>query len=93
MNLHSRRGQATMFIIVALVIVAAIVAYFIVRPSGLNGGVPAEFAPIYTSYDQCIEQETRAALDLAGSQGGHLVVGPYLPGSDYAPFSSQLNFF
>jgi len=91
-NLKNKRGKLTIIIIVALVIVAAIVAYFFVRGLLATEGVPAEFQPIYTSYSSCIEDKARIALSLAGTQGGYVYTSPIIPGSEYAPFSSQLNF-
>jgi hypothetical protein len=90
LKMRGKRGQVAIFVIIALLIVVGIVVFFIVRP-GVER-VPAEFRPVYAVYDQCIEQETRAAIDLAGSQGGDIYLDDYVYGSEYAPFSSHLNF-
>ena len=90
---YNRKGQVTIFVIVALVIVAGIVIYFAVRGQLFGvGEIPAELRQIFDYYDSCIEQEAKAAIELAGSQGGYVSVPEYIPGSEYAPFSSQLNF-
>jgi hypothetical protein len=91
-NVNNRIGQITAFVIVAIVIVALIGVFFVFRGSLFRDSIPAEFAPIYTLYDSCIEQETRNALDILGSQGGRIDIGEFVPPSDYAPFSSHLNF-
>lgn len=89
----SKRGQMTVFIILAIVIVVGIIGYFFIHSQGVDGAIPAEFSPVYSYYEQCISQETASALDVAGTQGGYVSVPPYIPGSQYAPFSSQLDFF
>lgn len=88
----NKKGQLAIIIILAIIIVGIVVTYLLVRENIIVGGVPAEFQPVYASYSACIEDKARAALDLAGTQGGHIYLEPFIPGSDYAPFSSQLNF-
>jgi len=86
------RGQASIFIIVALLIIGAVATYLILRSDGGVGGIPEDLQVVYSYYDGCIEQWTREAVSLAQTQGGFIEQGAYIPGSDYAPFSSHLNF-
>jgi hypothetical protein len=89
----NNRGQMTIFIIIAIAIVAGIVIFFVFRDKVVEvSDIPEELAPVFDFYGGCIKQETRAAIDLAGTQGGYVDVPDYVPGSEYAPFSSQLNF-
>ncbi len=90
--MENRKGQVSIFVIIAIVVVGAIVVLFAFRGNLFRNNVPAEFAPIYNTYDECIKIETTNALSLLGTQGGRIAVGEYAPGSDYAPFSSHLNF-
>lgn len=87
-----KRGQVTVFIIIALVIVAGIVVYFVVRDNTSSAKIPKELAPVFEKYLSCLEDETNAAASMAGTQGGHIYVDDYVPGSEFAPFSSELNF-
>ena len=87
-----KRGQMTIFVIIAIVIVAAVVIYFLVRGNVEVKGMSAELAPVFNYYKSCIEAETRSAIGLAESQGGYIDVPEYKPGSEHAPFSSELNF-
>ncbi len=87
-----RRGQMTIFIIIAIVIVAGIIVYFLARGELGAFGVSSELQPVFDYYEECLRQETRSAIELAESQGGFVEVLDYAPGSEYAPFSSQLNF-
>ncbi len=87
-----KRGQTAIFVIVAIVIVSGILIYFAVRDGVGEESIPQELAPVFDNYLSCIESEARLAIKLAAAQGGKLDVGEYVPGSEYAPFSSQLNF-
>jgi len=87
-----KKGQVSVFVIVAVLIVAGFVIYFAFRESSANKDIPAELAPVYEYYLDCIETETKLAAQIAGSQGGVIEIGEYAPGSEYAPFSSHLNF-
>jgi len=91
--MNAKRGQMSVFIIIAVIIVAAVIAYLIFRSRGTTEAMPAELAPVFDYYSSCIEQDVKAGASLAGSQGGYIYPETYEPGSDYAPFSSQLNFF
>lgn len=87
-----KKAQMTIFVIMAVLIVVGIILFFAVRGGFGVSDVSAEFLPIYELYGGCIEQETRNALEILGTQGGRIDSGEYFPGSDYAPFSSHLNF-
>ena len=89
---EGKRGQLAIFVIIAIVIVLGIVIFFVFRGKLGVSSVPAELLPVYNYYSSCIEKESRDAIDIAGSQGGKIYLEDYDPGSDYAPFSSQLNF-
>ena len=90
--LSSRRGQVTIFVIVALVLVGLIVLFFAFKGSFSGDKIDVEFAPIYELYEQCISQETSNGVKLLSSQGGRIDVGEFAPGNDFNPFSSQLSF-
>ena len=89
---RSRKGQVAVFVIVALLVVAGIVVYFVVRGEVSLGDIPANLVPVFDYYQSCVESEAKVAIQLAGAQGGRVDAGIYIPGSEYAPFSSQLNF-
>lgn len=91
-NMIDKRGQVAIFIIVAILIAAGTALYFVLRDKTDIPIVSTEFAPVYSYYSSCIEEKTKDAIDLAGSQAGYVYPGVYIPGSDYAPFSNQLNF-
>lgn len=90
--MKDKKGQITIFVIIAIVIVAGLVIYLAIRDKTKIEILDPEFAPVYNYYSSCIEDAARAASDLAGSQGGKIYLSRYEAGSEYAPFSSQLNF-
>lgn len=90
--MQSKIGQITVFIIIAVLIVGAAITIFIFRDSlGLPTG-KSEFAEVYEFFEQCVEQKTLTGLSIAGTQGGYIEPPEFEPGSEYAPFSSQLDF-
>ncbi|MFH1425337.1 MAG: hypothetical protein ABIG28_01235 [archaeon] len=92
-RLLAKKGQVTVLIIIAILIVTVIVLIFVFRDNSGEENIPAELMPVYDYYQSCIEMETRLASQIAGVQGGRINPGEYFPGSEYSPFSSQLNFF
>lgn len=90
--MFNKKAQITIFIIIAIVIIAAITTYLLVRNKTGLEVIDPSFAPVFNYYSSCIEDAVRAAGDLAGNQGGRIYVLGYETGSEYAPFSSQLNF-
>ena len=87
-----KRGQATIFIIVAIVIVGLVIAFVAFRDRLGIGGIPSELQPVFSQYESCLGEETRIAIELLGVQGGRIDAGNYVSGSEYAPFSSHLVF-
>lgn len=86
-----KSAQVTIFIVIAIVVVGGIVAYFALR-DGFGIGVPQELRPAYDYYISCLEASAREGVNLLGEQGGRIEIPEFEPGSAYMPFSSQLNF-
>ena len=91
-NKLDKRGQVAIYVIIAIVVVAGILIFFLTRGKVTSEEYPAELGPVFEKYQACIEQSTREAIQLVETNGGRVDAGQYVPGSDYAPFSSQLNF-
>lgn len=89
----SKKGQITIFIIIAILIVAIALAYFFLWDPVTVEEVPAEFEPVYQTFLACVEDATLTGASILASQGGHIDLPEFEPGSDFMPFSSQLNFF
>jgi len=88
----NKKGQVTIFIIVAIVIVAAILAYFLLRGNFTGDSIPTDLRPAYDYYLSCLENTAEEGIHLLGEQGGYIEVPEFEPGSAYMPFSSQLDF-
>jgi hypothetical protein len=88
----SKKGQITIFVIISLIILSAVVLFFILRGKVSVQEVPIEFQPIHNSFLTCLETDLSTAINVAESQGGYIYLPEFEPGSDYMPFSSQLNF-
>jgi hypothetical protein len=86
------RGQVTIFIILAIVVVGGIIAYFALS-DGFGASIPEDLRPVYDYYISCLEATTEEGIHLLGEQGGHIEIPEFVPGSAYMPFSSQLDFF
>lgn len=87
----NRGGQVTIFIIIAIILVASVAAYFIFRGNLFQGAVPSSVEPVYNSFLSCVEEKVYTGVDILESQGGYIELPDFEAGSDYMPFSSQLN--
>ncbi len=87
----SKRGQLTLFIILAIILVAGVAGFFIFKNYS-GGTVPKKVSLVYDSYLNCIDGITKEGVAIIGSSGGYIELPDFEAGSDYMPFSSQLNF-
>ena len=88
----SKRSQITIFVIIAILLIAGVITIYLLRDRIFLGQNAGEFSPVYTYFDSCIESSTKDALSIAGSQAGYINTPDFAPGNEYAPFSSQLDF-
>jgi len=90
--LKCKRSQVAVFVIIALVIIGGVVGYFIVKDDIFVSNVPAEIKPVYDYYLSCIEVGLEDGVSILGTQGGYIELPAFESGSDFAPFSNQLDF-
>lgn len=90
--MRSKRGQVTIFIIIAIVIIALTLGYLLLRNSITPQSVPADIQPVYDSFVSCLQDNTQTGISVLESQGGYMNLPAFEPGNTYMPFSSQLNF-
>lgn len=88
----NRKGQVTIFIIIAVVIIASVAVFFIVRERLSIVTLPTSLQPVYNSFLSCLEDDALIGVDVLESQGGYVELPEFEPGSAHMPFSSQLNF-
>lgn len=86
------KGQVTIFIIIAIVIVALVALFFIFRDKIISPGPTGEFSKVHNTLLSCLEDDLQTGVYLLESQGGYIYLPEFEAGSDYMPFSSQLNF-
>jgi len=89
--MSNKRGQVGLFVIIAVILVAsvALISYFGVLPFGVTGKI----APVEDKVLDCLAQTTKQGTEILGEQGGYITPPAFEPGSEYAPFTSQINFF
>jgi len=92
MKLENYRGQVTIFIIIAILIIAAVVGVFLVRNAVGTVSIPASLEPVYATFLDCLEEDSLVGVGILESQGGYIQLPDFEPGSEYMPFSSQLVF-
>jgi hypothetical protein len=90
--MSSKKAQITIFIIIAIMIVAVIALFFIFRGNIIKNNVPKDLLPVYNYYLSCIDYEAKNGALLLGEGGGYINSLEFSPGSVYMPFSSQLGF-
>ena len=88
----SKGGQVTIFVILVIVIVAGIVLFFAFKGGLIQGKIPQELEPVYNYYLSCIEGETLDGAFILEQQAGYIEPPEFSSGSDYMPFSSELDF-
>ncbi len=88
-----KQAQITVFVIIAIILVAGIVGYFIVRNVIQSGAmIDSDLAPAYDYYLSCVEDSVLRGAGILGSQAGYINLPDFESGSEYAPFSSELDF-
>jgi len=87
-----KRGQVTIFIIIAILLVSLTALFFVFKDDIIKGRIPSEISPIYNTLVSCLEEDLFVGVDVLESQGGYIYLPEYESGSEYMPFSSHLKF-
>ena len=90
--MRSRKAQVTIFIILAILIVAGVALFLMFRATIFRVKIPESMEPVYTSFLSCLEEDTLTGINILGSQAGYIALPDFESGSQYMPFSSQLDF-
>jgi hypothetical protein len=88
----NHRGQITIFIIIAIIIIGVVVGFLFLREKLGIVKIPASIEPVYNSFLACLEDKTKVGIGILESQAGYIELPDFEPGNRYMPFSSQLNF-
>jgi len=89
--LKSKRSQITIFVIIALLLIVGIGIYFVIKPSQ-PVIVNPQFDAVHNYYLSCIDVAGKTGASILGQQAGYIELPDFEPGSEYSPFSSQLEF-
>lgn len=89
---ESKRSQVTIFIIIAIVIVGAIIGFFALRNRINVSSLPASFKPVEQYYLDCISSKIEQGKEILGDKAGYIEAPEFERGNSYMPFSSQLDF-
>jgi hypothetical protein len=87
-----KSAQATIFIIIAIILIAGIISFLVLRESPSTDEIPSSLEPAYNNFLYCLEEETKIGIDILESQAGYIELPEFEKGSSHMPFSSQLNF-
>ena len=91
--MNFKRGQVTIFVIIAILLVGSVILFFVFKNSIFKPKSPSsEVDAIYNNFISCLEERTLLGAGILGNQGGYIYLPDFEPGSTYMPFSSQLNF-
>lgn len=86
-----KKAQVTLFIIIAVVVLAAALFSFIyIRRTRV--AIPTKIQPVEDYLVECISGHVKDTSKIAGMQAGYLDLPEFESGSEYMPFSSRLNF-
>ena len=88
----SKRAQVTIFIIIAIVLVAGVAGFFLLRDKIAITRLHASIEPAYNTFLACLAENTEVGIDVLETHGGYIELPDFEPGSVHMPFSSQLNF-
>jgi len=88
----NKRGQVTIFVIIAIILVVAVALFFVLRDSFGVISIPESIQPAYSHFLSCVESEAQTGINVLESRGGYIELPEFEPGSSYMPFSSQLMF-
>lgn len=70
----NKRGQVTIFIIIAIILIASVSLYFVFRDKISIENIPSEIEPVYISIISCLEETTEQGVEYLALQGGYYEV-------------------
>jgi len=68
---ENRRGQVTIFIIIAIILIAAVSLYFIFKDRISVEQIPTEIEPVYTQIISCLEETNKQGVEYLSMHGGY----------------------
>ena len=90
--MEKNKGQVTIFIVVAVIIIAATALFFTFRGDFVQNEIPASIVPVYNSFLACIEENVFTGITILESQAGYIELPDFESGNSFMTFSLQLDF-
>lgn len=87
-----RRGQITLFVIVAIVIVVAVALIFLFRDTLSDDNISENVQPIKEKLMSCLEKDVELGVSFLESNGGYIEGPEFESGNRLNPSSSKLSF-
>ena len=72
LKFKNHRAQLTLFVIIALIIIAVIAGYFLIKSDIFPRQIPVNMQEFYNYYLSCIDTTTKEGAGLMGLHGGYL---------------------
>ncbi len=88
----NKRGQVTIFIIIALVIIASIGVYFVFKTKTQTTQISTQYQPLEEYYKGCILELAQEGINMMQGRGGYIKDPEFVSGNNIEPLSSQMNF-
>jgi hypothetical protein len=79
-----KRGQTSIFIIIAVVIVVLIVIYFVVRGNLSNGTMDPDIQPVYDFVNNCVQETAEEGVYYIGQKAGYFFTPEHTTQSNYS---------
>lgn len=90
--MENKKAQVTIFIIVGIVLLGAIILFFSFSGNLFGTNIPSSIEPFYNSFSFCVEEQMTLGASVLATQGGYLELPEFEGGSKHMPFSSQFDF-
>jgi len=87
-----KKGQLTIFIIIALLIVSGVITFVLLKNKIVKENIPSTIQPVYNSLESCFQNLGEEGIYILESQGGYIYLPDYQKGSYNFPSSSYLKF-
>lgn len=87
----TNRGQITIFIIIAIALLAGIGIYFYAKSGTSISGIPSDFKPVEETFLSCVQDYVKNGIGMLEERGGYIYAPAFEPGSEYMPSSNMLD--
>ena len=91
-GVEGRKTQVTIFVIVAIILVGAIVLFFALREDVEEESLSKEFKVVEDKFLDCLQERTVSGISMLEEKGGYIYLPQFEAGNSFMPQGSQLDF-